>query len=87
VNFGKLQIIAKVKRVSEGSLSRPEGRVCFLSAKEEIFSVGYHGLLAGFQGDQLLQHVPVGGVNQNILAQPLHLQGLLNIFNRGREQA
>jgi hypothetical protein len=51
VNFGELQIIAKVKRVSGCSLSQPEGGMCFLSTKEEIFSIGGHGLLAGFQSD------------------------------------
>jgi hypothetical protein len=61
--------------------------MCFLSAKEEIFSVGGHGLLVGFQSDQLLRHVPVGGVNRNIPAQLVHLQGFLNILNRGRKQA
>jgi hypothetical protein len=47
-NFGELQVIAKVKRVSGHSLSRLEGGVCFLSAKEKIFSIGCHGLLVGF---------------------------------------
>jgi hypothetical protein len=53
-NLGKLQIIAKINRVSGHPLSRPEGGVCFLGAKEEIFSIVAYGVLPGFQSEQLL---------------------------------
>jgi hypothetical protein len=59
----------------------------FLGAKEEIVGVCSHGILAGLQGDQLLRHILAGRVNRNIPVQPIHLEGLLNVLHRGREQA
>jgi hypothetical protein len=61
--------------------------VRFLGTKEEVISICSHCILAGFQGNELLRHVPVGRVNRDIPAQPIHLQGLLNVFNGGREEA
>jgi hypothetical protein len=84
-NLGELQIIAEIKRVSGSSLSRPKGRVCLLSTKEEIFSIRGHGLFVGIQSDQLFRHVPVGRVNRNIPVHPIHLQSLLDVFDGSRE--
>jgi hypothetical protein len=80
-NLRKLQITAKINGVSRRYLSRPEGGMCFLSAKEKIFSIRCHGLFAGLQSDQLFRHVPVGRVNRNIPFTPVHLQSPLNVFD------
>jgi hypothetical protein len=52
-NLGELQIIAKADGVGGHPLSRPEGRICLLGAKEEIIDVGAHGIFPGLQGHQL----------------------------------
>jgi hypothetical protein len=87
MNLGQLQVIPKVRGICGSGLSWPERLVCFLGTKEEIISVCSHSSLAGFQGNELFRHVPVGRVNRDIPAQPIHLQGLLNVFNRCREEA
>jgi hypothetical protein len=86
VNLGKLQIIAKISRVSGRPLSRPEDGVCFLGTKEEIFSIGGHGILPGFQGEQLLRHSLVGRVDWGTPVHSVHLESLLNVFDGSRKQ-
>jgi hypothetical protein len=68
-------------------LSRPEGRICLLGAKKEIIGVGGHGILPGFQGEQLLRHSPVGRIDWGAPSYSVHLQSLLNVFDGSRKQA
>jgi hypothetical protein len=85
-NLGELQIVAEVNWVSGRPLSRPEGRICLLGAKEEIVGVGGHGILPGFQGKQLLRHRPVGRVDWGTPVHSVQLQSLLNVFDGSRKQ-
>jgi hypothetical protein len=61
--------------------------VSFQGTIVKILSKDKHVRFAGFQCNQLLQHVPIGRVNRDIPLQLIQLDSFLNILRRSREDA